>query len=139
MLELEENLKLLRELKIKLKEVKESMKITFLKENLAELEKISLQDNFWEDAENSSQIFTKIKALQKKINTYENTSKELENLVELNELLQSEYDGELLKDLFVDSKKIKETLEKLEIQTLFSGKYDFNNAIITLHPRSWWN
>ena len=30
--------------------------------------------------------------------------------------------------------KLEKSIEKLEINTLLSGKYDINNAIITLHP-----
>ena len=30
--------------------------------------------------------------------------------------------------------KLKESTEKLNIETLLSGEYDFNNAIITIHP-----
>lgn len=134
MLELEENFKFLNELKLKLDEIKESMKIDSLKNELKELENKSLEPNFWENAENSSKIFSKIKTLQKKIKLYEDLLSEISNLIEMNKLLEIEMDNELLNELISNSKKVKEKLEKLEIQTLFSGKYDSNNAIITLHP-----
>ena len=134
MLELEENLRLLNELKIKLDSIKESMKIDLLKKELKELEAKSLVPNFWEDAENSSKIFSRIKTLQKKINLYEDILSEINNLIEMNKLLKTEMDNELLKELISNSKKVEKKLEELEIQTLFSGKYDSNNAIITLHP-----
>lgn len=134
MLELEENLRFLNELKIRLEEIKDSMKIESLKLELKDLEKKSLEDNFWNDSKNSSMIFSKIKILQKKINLYENLKAELENLIEMNNLLQIELDEDLVKELLKNSQKIKEDFDKLEIQTLFSGKYDNNNAIITLHP-----
>ena len=57
MLELEENLKFLNELKNKLEEIKDSMKIESLKHELKELEKKSLEENFWNDQENSSLVF----------------------------------------------------------------------------------
>ena len=134
MLELEENLKLLNELNIKLKQIKDSMNIESLKNDLKELEKISLEPNFWEDSENSSKIFSKIKNLQKKINAYENLATEIQNLKEMNELLEIEFDNDLLKELLNSTKKLSNNIDNLEIETLFCGKYDSNNAIITLHP-----
>lgn len=134
MLELEENLRFLNELKNKLEEIKDSMKIESLKFELNNLEKQSLEENFWNNKENSSLIFSKIKKLQKKITLYDSLNLELINLLEMNELLNIEPDEELLKELLINSKKIKEQCEKLEIETLLSGKYDFNNAIITMHP-----
>ena len=56
------------------------------------------------------------------------------NLKEMNELLNLEPDQDLLKELLKNSDTLKNKLDDLEIQTLFSGKYDSNNAIITLHP-----
>ena len=52
----------------------------------------------------------------------------------MNTLLSLEPDYDLLKELLKNSDLIVSKIEDLEIQTLFSGKYDNNNAIITLHP-----
>ena len=134
MIELEENLRFLNELKEKLKNIKETMQIENLKKELNELEKISLQENFWNNQENSNKTFSKIKTLQKKISLYENLNSELNNLIEMNELLNVEPDNDLVNELLNNSKLVKEKFEQLEIQTLLSGKYDFNNAIITMHP-----
>ena len=134
MLELEENLRLLGELKTKLEQIKSSLKIDLLKSELAELEKESLKEDFWNDQENSTKVFSKIKVLQKKINSYENLVSEISNLIEMNQLLNIEPDNELLKELLKNSASISLKIDELEIQTLFSGKYDQNNAIITLHP-----
>ncbi len=134
MLELEENLKFLNELKNKLEEIKDSMKIESLKFELNKLEKESLSENFWNNQENSTLVFSKIKKLQKKIGLYESLESELINLIEMNELLNLEPEEELIKELLLNSQKINEQCEKLEIETLLSGNYDFNNAIITMHP-----
>ncbi len=134
MFELEENLKLLNELKTKLEQIRDSMKIESLKIELQELEQESLREDFWNNQENSSKVFTKIKTLQKKVNSYESLNQELNNLIEMNKLLEIEPDDDLLKELLKSSDSIINKITELEIQTLFSGKYDFNNAIITLHP-----
>ena len=134
MFELEENLRLLNELKNKLEQIKDSMNIENLKLELSELEKESLKEDFWNNQKNSSTVFAKIKFLQRKVNSYENLYSELSNLMEMNQLLQIEPDNDLLKELLKNSNSIISKIDNLEIETLFSGKYDANNAIITLHP-----
>ncbi len=134
MLELEENIKYLNNLKSKLLEISKSMKLSNLKEDVSILEKETLEPNFWNDAEKSSTTFSKLKSLQRKINNYTKLETEVNNLIEMNELLQMELDEHLVKELLQSSEKLEKEIEKLEIETLFSGKYDNNNAIITLHP-----
>ena len=134
MFELEENLRMLNELNKQLAQIKDSMKIELLEEELKVLEQESLKEDFWNDQEHSSKVFSKIKILQRKITSYKNLEDELNNLIEMNILLNSEPDNDLLKELLKNSNLIVSKIEDLEIQTLFSGKYDNNNAIITLHP-----
>ena len=45
-----------------------------------------------------------------------------------------EPDAEMAKDIIKSTQKIEKRLEKFEISTLLSGKYDSNNAIVTIHP-----
>lgn len=134
MLELEENLKYLNDLKKKIFNIKDSMKIEQLKSDVSKLEKETLADNFWNDTEKSNKVFSKMKIMQKKIKSYEELEEQAENLLEINKLLENEFDEELFSELMKSSKELQASLEKLEIETLFSGKYDNNNAIITLHP-----
>ena len=53
---------------------------------------------------------------------------------ELTELVELEPDEDVAKDILKNTKKIEKELEKLELETLLSGKYDENNAIVTIHP-----
>ena len=96
MLELEENIKFLNNLKEKLLEIADSMKILNLKEEALELEKETLLPDFWNNTEKSNIIFSKLKTLQKKISNYQNLETELNNLIEMNELLQLELDENLI-------------------------------------------
>ena len=45
-----------------------------------------------------------------------------------------ESDEEIAKDIVKSTKTLEQEVEKLEIATLLSGKYDANNAIVTIHP-----
>ena len=41
---------------------------------------------------------------------------------------------ELAKELLKNTKKLEKEVEKLEVSAMLSGKYDNNNAIVTIHP-----
>ena len=110
-----------------------------IEKDLKNFEKETTSDGFWNDTENANQIIAKMKRLEKKKNNFYNLESELKNLAELNELLHEENDEELSAQLLKSTKKIQKTIEQLELTLLFKGKFDKNNAIITLHPRSRWN
>ena len=59
---------------------------------------------------------------------------EVQNLKELSELVKIEYDEKLAQDIIKNINNLQKSIEKLEIQTLLSEKYDKNNAIVTIHP-----
>lgn len=134
MIDLEENLRSLKELNNKLLDIKDSMKIESLAIELKKLEEKSTEDGFWNNKEDSTKVFSRIKILQKKITSYNELASELLNLIEMNELLVEEKDEQLLDELEKNSNLIRKKFEELEIQTLLSGKYDSNNAIVTMHP-----
>ena len=134
MIELEENKYKLILLKEKLKSIEEALNITKLKEDLKTLEAETNKPGFWEDSQDSGTTLTKMKKTQNKIENFEKIQNELENLESLNELLLQEEDIELGKEVLRNTKKLEEKIEKVELETLLSGKYDKNNAIITLHP-----
>ena len=108
--------------------------ISKLEEELNKLEKETLNPKFWDDQKNSQKILGNIKILKRKINKYNDLKKELQNLKELTELVRIEQDEEISKEIIKGTHKIKKDLEKFEIETLLSGKYDSNNAIVTIHP-----
>lgn len=108
--------------------------ISVLEAELKELENKTTEENFWSDSQKSSTTLKKINTLKNKIEDYKKVKLELNNLIELNELLALEPDEEIGKELVKNTYHIEKNIEKLEITTLLSGKYDANNAIITLHP-----
>lgn len=134
MLELEENLRVLNNLIEKLENLKETLNISKLEAEENKLQSETEKQGFWEDTENSNKIFAKLKRVKRKIEAFYEIKKELENLIDMNKMLLEDFDEELSKDLIKQTSKFTEKLEKLELETLLSGKYDANNAIITLHP-----
>lgn len=101
---------------------------------LKKLEEQTLNPNFWNDNKNSSQVLSKIKIIKTKVIDYRKTENELTNLKELAQLVELEQEEDMVKDIIKNTKKIQKDIEKLEISTFLSGKYDSNNAIVTIHP-----
>jgi len=101
---------------------------------IKELELEMNKPDFWDNSDTSTAIATKMKKLQNKLESYQNLKNELNNLYELNDLLIGEPDENMAKDIIRDTVKLEEAISKLELETLLSGKYDKNNAIVTLHP-----
>ena len=134
MLELEENKYKLQELKEKVNSIKDALNVTKIQADIKELEAKTAEPNFWDDQQNSSTVLTKMKRLQNKLEKFKKIEAEYENLEGLNELLLVDEDEELGKELLNNTKKLEEEIEHLQLETLLSGKYDKNNAILTLHP-----
>ena len=105
-----------------------------LKKQVEELHKQTTLPDFWEEPQNSTTVVAKMKRIQTKIEDYEKLQVELQNLIELNSLVLEAREEELEKEILKDTEKLEKKLETLELETLLSGKYDVNNAIVTLHP-----
>lgn len=108
--------------------------ISKLKIELSDLENQTIEENFWNDPKNSSKVLNKIKQLKTKCTDFSKIQNEIENSQELIELLKMEPDEEIIRDLLKNTNILQKELEKLELSTLLSGKYDSNNAILTIHP-----
>ena len=134
MLDLDNNLRELNSLNEKLDKLKETINLKSLQNELEQLKKESMSENFWQDSKKSSVVYSKIKTIENKIKNNENISNNIEELKELNILLSEEKDESLEKELEKSTIELEKKLEKLQVDTLFSGKYDGNNAILTLHP-----
>ena len=101
---------------------------------LKELETQTLEEDFWKDSKNSSKVLAKIKKLKSKCSDFKEVKSEIENLEEMTELVKLEPDEDLAKEIIRNTKKLEKKAEKLELTSLLSGKYDGNNAIVTIHP-----
>ena len=92
------------------------------------------EPNFWNNPALSTPIITKLKRLENEVETYKKLEQELNNIDEMSLLLIDEPDEQMSLEVLEATKKVEKELNELEIKTLLSGKYDQNNAILTLHP-----
>lgn len=83
--------------------------------------------------ENSQKILQKTKNLKTKLDKFLNLEKGWEDLKTLNELGLEEQEESLIPEVSDGLKKLKEDFEKLRLETLLTGPYDKNNAILAMH------
>ena len=101
---------------------------------LKELEDKTLNQDFWNDSKESGRVLAKIKSLKEVTLNFSKIESDVNNLLEMTDLVMMEFDEDLKKDILISTKKLSDEVEKLELQTFLSGKYDKNNAILTIHP-----
>lgn len=100
-----------------------------------ELEGKMAEPDFWEDQEKAQRISKKAKQLKDKIdslNSLRNYHEELEVIVELT--AEEGEDSQLWEEYKEKYSELTNLLEKLEFKLKLSGKYDANNAVLSIHP-----
>ena len=89
--------------------------------------------DFYSDMEAVGKVMQTLKGLKDKVARYENLIESREDLVTLIELALEEKDESVLEEVKIGYKELTINLETMKLETLLSGKYDKNSAIITLH------
>lgn len=121
----------------KLLEVKKYLFFKDKEEEIINLEKKTLEPNFWDNRKTAEKILKKLKILKDKIENFEKLEKELEDLKQYIIMLKEISDDDIMKKEILEeiSKKIKvffEKLEKMEMIELLGDKESLN-AIVTIH------
>lgn len=91
------------------------------------------ESDFWNDIEKAQEITQKAKALKDKIDKFNSLYNRLEDIEILISMSLEEEDSSASKEIKGELKSIEEEIEDLSIETLLSGEYDRNNAILELH------
>ena len=117
----------------KLDEATASLDLPALKEELAGLTAQMEAPDFWNDVETANKITKQEKPLKAKITLCEKLHSALEDLKVLVEMVDEEQDEELLGELNSELSDFEKDITDFHLQTLLSGTYDANNAIISLH------
>jgi peptide chain release factor 2 len=101
-----------------------------------ELEEKTLQNDFWNDAETAQQILKKAKGLKDKLELYEGMYTQMEELELFSHMVLEEGEESLEKDILEGIKALEMSIDQLTLETLLSGEYDKNNAILSVHAGS---
>ncbi len=116
------------------KELGSALRIEELRVNVAELEKQTLDADFWNNQENSSRVLQTIKQTKDKIEGYDALHNRLEDAIALAEMAIEENDESSVPEVQAELDAINREKEARRIEILLSGEYDRNNAIVSFHP-----
>lgn len=128
------------ELRLKLESYKDdlldlasALGIESMKTEIEQLEIRQTEDGFWDDIETSQKILQKTANLKNKVEKYEKLYAKYEDVLALIELANEEEDESLYDEASGEVDAVKEELDKQRLETLLTGEYDKNNAILTFH------
>ncbi|MEG0108633.1 MAG: peptide chain release factor 2 [Lachnospiraceae bacterium] len=116
-----------------LDELRDSLDLTAKKETIEELERKIGAVNFWDDARRSQHIMKELKSLQDIVKAMEGLDAQYEDIQILIEMGYEEMDDSIAAEVEIELTRFQEAYETLRIQTLLSGEYDRDHAIVTLH------
>ena len=117
-----------------LKELGSALRIDELRKEAEELDAQTLDPDFWSNQENSSKILQRVKQTKDTLEGYENLCTRLEDAITLAEMAIEENDESYVEEVQSELDAITKAEEEKRIESLLSGEYDKNNAIVSFHP-----
>ena len=99
----------------------------------AELEYKMGEPTFWDNPEEAQKINQELNDVKISVDKYKALVAKYDDVQVMWELGMEDKDESLEADVVADMEAINKSLEELQLEVLLSGKYDANNAILTLH------
>jgi len=123
----------LGEIKPQLADLREALGMDALLKQVAELEGLAAQPDFWDDMENSQKILQKTANYKSQVEKYDKLVELYEDTETMLEMAMEENDESLLEEITESYDKLEVELQNQKLATLLTGEYDKNNAILTFH------
>ncbi|MCZ2114427.1 MAG: peptide chain release factor 2 [Anaerolineae bacterium] len=96
---------------------------------IAKLEEKIADPDFWNDPDESRKVMRELTRLREQVSVWQTISRSLADTLELADL----GDEELLDELSAEVERLTTEVHELEFQTLMSGDYDNEDAILAIH------
>lgn len=103
--------------------------IALKEEELMKLEQESQDENFWK-RKDAQEVMEKISQIKKETDEINELKKDINSIQEFMEL---ELEESMILDIKENIKEIKNTIEKIKINSLLNGEFDHNNAYMEIH------
>ena len=116
-----------------LRDLKSALGYDNLVREIEELETKASAPGFWDDLENSQKILQRTGKLKNTVETYNSLMSSFDDLQVLIEMGDEEGDLSLIEEIETSITDFENGLASLRLQTLLTGEYDKNNAILTFH------
>lgn len=105
-----------------------------LYDQIEKLDKKMNAPDFWNEPDEAQKVLKKIKILKAKAERYNEVKTLSEDLYVLLELLEMEPSEENEAEFKKDMQRLNRLTESFILDTLLTGEYDSNNAILSIHP-----
>ncbi|WP_413854365.1 PCRF domain-containing protein, partial [Candidatus Ruminimicrobium bovinum] len=120
-----------------LEEIKEkinNLKIIFDIDNkIKELDSVAVSNDFWLDQNKAKKTMEKLNDLKDIVEQWSKLNDKTKDLLEIQNLLLTEKDESLEKELQDGIMNLEKEINKLDIKTKLSSPHDKNNAIVSIH------
>jgi peptide chain release factor 2 len=104
-----------------------------MKERILELNEEMAEPDFWNDPEKAQAKNRELSHLEHKVKELEDFEKRLEDIEAMIELGMELDDADTAAEVEKELSSLEEGVERLQLETMLTGEYDANNAILTLH------
>ncbi len=107
-----------------------------MKSQIQQLENRATEPGFWDDLENSQKVLKQTSDLKAKVEKYEKLDTMYYDALTLIELADEAEDDSLYDEALSEVEAVESLLASARLETLLTGEYDKNNAILTFHAGS---
>ena len=131
------------ELKLKLEALRpdiddyaDALGLSQMRSQIQQLENRATEPGFWDDLENSQKVLKQTSDLKAKVEKYEKLDTMYFDALTLIELADEAEDESLFDEALGEVEGVEALLSAARLETLLTGEYDKNNAILTFHAGS---
>ena len=111
----------------------ESLNLEGLRNDLERLHAMQEAPGFWDDPEKSQKIVKQVKITEYKVERYEKMLASWDDLMTICEMAAEEDDDSMLEELKEGFEQLEKNMETCRLETLLTGRYDKNNALMSFH------
>ena len=133
MIQFEEYKVKLNDLQPKLEELRAAFLPQSLLDELERLHAMAESPGFWDDPSRSQKAVMRTKVLETKRDKYYGMTSSWDDLMTICEMALEENDDSMLEELVSGYEKLESSMEAARLETLLTGEYDNNNALLSFH------
>ncbi len=104
-----------------------------LRKQMEAMEAKTYEEDFWSDVGQGQKIMQEIKVLKDQVEEYDGLISEAEDLALLFDMAVDEEDSDTYKEAEKDLEGLVKKTDGFKLNTLLSGDFDKNNAIVSIH------
>ena len=117
----------------RLNEMEKALDVVHKEEKIAELEYKMGEPTFWDNPEEAQNVNQELNDVKISVDKYKALMAKFDDVQVMWEIGMDDQDESVEEDVKADMAEIDRALEELQLEVMLSGKYDANNAILTLH------